>query len=330
VTESSAPGRLISVIIPVRNGGEALRRCLDGIERQEVDEEVEVVIVDSSSTDGSAELARVRGARVEVIPVERFNHGATRNLGALLARGDTLVFTTQDAHAADARWLARLTAPLRDEGVAGVYGRQLAHDDATPPERYFLDFLYGGRGRVQAAASRVELSMDTTLFSNVNAAIPRRLWERFPFADDIVMSEDQEWACRVLLAGYSLVYEPAAVVRHSHAYTLRSAFRRFFDSGASAERAYLAGARPAGRALMRNALRYLRGEAAWLRRTRQLRWVPYTLLYEAVKFCGLQLGARHRWLPPQLKARLSALPSYWLASGEGAAARGSRGRTPRR
>lgn len=321
---------MISVIIPVRNGGDELRRCLDGIERQEVDREVEVVVVDSSSTDGSAELARARGARVHVIPVEEFNHGATRNLGAELARGDTLVFTTQDAHAADSRWLARLIAPLEDETVAGVYGRQLAHDDATPPERYFLDFLYGERGRVQAAGAPAELSMDTTLFSNVNAAIPRRVWERFPFVDDIVMSEDQEWARRVLLAGYRLVYEPEAVVRHSHAYTLRSAFRRFFDSGASAERAYLTGGRPSARTLRRNAARYARGELAWLRRTGQLRWVPYAVLYESVKFCGLQLGARHRWLPPRVKARLSALPSYWLSSGEGAAGRGSRGRTRRR
>src|SRR3712207_7563334 len=63
------------------------------------------------------------------------------------------------------------------------------------------------------------------------------------FRSDIIMSEDQEWALRVLLAGHALVYEPRAVVRHSHPYTIRQAFRRFFDSGASADRAYLAGER---------------------------------------------------------------------------------------
>ena len=41
-------------------------------------------------------------------------------------------------------------APLsRDDGVAGVYGRQLPHDDASPPERFFLDFLYGPKPREQ-------------------------------------------------------------------------------------------------------------------------------------------------------------------------------------
>ncbi len=304
---------MISVIIPVRNGGDALRRCLAAIEAQDVDREVEVVVVDSSSTDGSAQLARARGARVHTIALGEFNHGATRNLGAELARGEILVFTTQDAEAVGSRWLAELITPLADDRVAGVYGRQLPNDGAAPAERYFLDFLYGGSGRTQEAADSSELSMETTLFSNVSSAIPRRVWERFPFVDDIIMSEDQEWACRVLLAGFRLVYEPGAAVRHSHAYTLRSAFKRFFDSGASAERAYLAGARPSGRALRRNAVSYARGELAWLWRTRQRRSIPYAVLYEATKYCGLQLGARHRWLPVTLKARLSALPSYWTS-----------------
>jgi rhamnosyltransferase len=310
---------MISVVIPVKDGGEDLRRCLDGLARQTIDDEVEVVVVDSSSTDGSAELARERGASVHVIPVAEFNHGSTRNLGAELARGDLLVFTSQDAYAEADDWLARLVAPLRGrpgDRIAGVYGRQLPHDHATPPERYFLDFLYGPEPREQNAASASELSMETTLFSNANAAIPRSVLADFPFASDIIMSEDQEWSRRVLLAGYGIVYEPRAAVRHSHPYTIGSAFRRFFDSGVSAERAYLAGGRPSGRVLRRAALRYAGGELAWLWRTGHRRWIPYAAAYELAKFAGLQLGARHRRLPLWLKLRCTALPSYWT---EGAA-----------
>ena len=302
---------MISVVIPVRNGGDDLRRCLEAIGRQRVDDEVEVVVVDSNSTDGSAEMAKEHGARVRVIPLDEFNHGATRNLGAEVAGGEILVFTSQDAYPADEHWLARLTAPLADEKVGGSYGRQIAHDDARPPEVYFLDFLYGPDPRVQAAAGVEQLSMDTTLFSNVTSAIPRRVFERFRFVDDIVMTEDQEWAARVLMDGYRLVYVPDAVVHHSHPYTMRQAFRRFFDSGASAERAFMpAGGESAG-VLWKNAWRYGRGELAWLWRTAQRRWIPYTVAYEATKFVGLQLGARHRRLPIALKKRLSSQPGYW-------------------
>ncbi len=89
-------------------------RCLEAIARQEVGEDVEVVVVDSGSSDGSAERARRLGARVHEIPPEEFSHGGARNLGAKLAAGDIVVFTSQDAYAADENWLAALVAPLRE------------------------------------------------------------------------------------------------------------------------------------------------------------------------------------------------------------------------
>lgn len=299
---------MISVVIPVKDGGLDLVRCLEAIARQQVDEEVEMVIVDSGSTDGSVAEARRLGAHVHEIAPEEFGHGRTRNLGARLARGETLVFTTQDAYPPADDWLALLVAPLRSgDRVAGVYGRQLSHAAARPPERYFLDFLYGPEPRVQRLAGPDELSFAVTLFSNVNSAIPRRVWEEHPFADDAVMSEDQEWSRRVLHAGMTIVYEPRAAVHHSHPYTIAGAFRRFFDSGASADRSYVSDAPGSRRALRTAAGRYARGEVAWLWRTGQRRWIPYAAMYEAAKFTGLQLGRRHHLLPTAVRRRLSAL-----------------------
>jgi rhamnosyltransferase len=308
---------VISVLIPVKDGGSDLRRCLDGIAQQRTGEEVEALVVDSGSADGSPELARSLGARVLEVESSGFLHGATRNLAAQEARGDLLVFTTQDAYAADEHWLERLCTPLRaDEDVAGVYGRQIPHADASPPERFFLDFLYGPHQRVQRAADPSELSLQTTLFSNVNSAIKKSFWERFPFADDLFFAEDQDWSRRVLLAGYAIYYEPEAAVRHSHAYTLRSAFKRFFDTGASADRGFLAGGSASSRVLRREAGRYARDELAWLTRTGQRRWIPYTAAYELAKFAGVQLGARHRRLPLSLKRRFSFYPAYWEHQAE--------------
>jgi rhamnosyltransferase len=303
---------VISVVIPVKNGGNDLVRCLDGIGAQVIDDEVEIVVIDSGSTDGSLQLARGRRAVIREIAAHEFSHGASRNLGASLARGELLVFISQDAYPVEESWLERLSAPLReDPSVAGVYGRQLPHSGARPPERYFLDFLYGAQARRQEAAGTHELTMETTLFSNVNAAMPRTLWERFPFVEDIIMSEDQDWSRRVLLAGFNVVYEPAAAVRHSHNYTLAEAFRRFFDSGASADRAYLAGERESVRALRSAAIRYARGELEWLWGTGQRRWIPYAAVYEAIKMIGLLLGANHNRLPRAAKRRFSALPGFW-------------------
>ena len=129
--------------------------------------------------------------------------------------------------------------------------------------------------------------------------------DRFPFRADLTMSEDQEWSRRVLRAGLALVYEPEAVVRHSHAYTIRSAFRRFFDSGVSAEHSYVEGA-TSRRALRQAGAQYAREELTWLWCTGRRRWIPYTVVYEGAKFIGLQLGLRHRSLPEAVRRRLGS------------------------
>ena len=202
------------------------------------------------------------------------------------------MFTSQDAHAEDGDWLGRLVAPLDDPQVAGAYGRQVAHEGAKPPEEFFLDYLYGPSARTQRAAGEAELSMATTLFSNVNSAIRRDVFERFRFVDDINMSEDQEWSRRVLLEGYAIAYEPRAVVRHSHDYDLRAAFRRFYESGLSARRSYAPG-RGSLLVVARTGLDYVRAEVRWFRERGLLRWLPYAAVYEAAKAAGLVAGTLH-------------------------------------
>ena len=127
------------------------------------------------------------------------------------------------------------------------------------------------------------------------------------FLQELVLSR------RVLIAGWRLAYEPHAVVRHSHPYTIGAAFRRFFDSGVSAERAYLGAAEPSRSVLRRTALDYMRRELGWLIRSGNARWIPYASVYELAKLAGLQLGARHRSLPMWLKLRCTMNPAYWGA-----------------
>lgn len=307
---------MISILIPVRNGGDELGRCLDAIARQRIDEEYEVVVVDSGSTDDTVAIAKAHGARVHTIPAEEFHHGRTRNLAVGHARGDILVWTTHDAYPESDQWLDLLTKPLRDgePHLAGVYGRQIAHHDATPPESYFLDFLYGPNARLQRAGSVEELTMETTLFSNANSAMPRKLLVAEPFADDVLIAEDQDWSRRMLLAGRTIRYEPCAAVRHSHPYTVFTAFRRFFESGVAGSRTFLAGGSSAQKALRRNGVAYATGELRWLARSGHARWIPYAVVYEGLKFVGIQLGARHERLPLWLKRRWTRYPQWFEPS----------------
>ena len=312
---------MISVVIPVKDGGLDLVRCLEAIARQQVDEEVEVVVIDSGSTDGSAERARRLGARVHEIRPEEFSHGGAaqprRRAGA---RRDPRLHLAGRLRRRTSAGSPRLVAPLRErDEVAGVYGRQLPHDDAIPSERYFLDFLYGPEPRTQRLVDpdRAQLRRDALLERELRSAARRA------GALSARHRRDHERGPGVVAAsparGLEIVYEPRAAVRHSHAYTVASAFRRFFDSGVSADRAYVSEA-PSSRvgAAPRPALRYALGEVAWLWRTGHRRWLPYAAVYESAKFAGLQLGLRHQRIPLPLKRRLLR-PRGTLADDEGRA-----------
>src|SRR5262249_44175789 len=102
----------VSVVLPTRNGADTLPAVLAAIRRQRADLAVEIVAVDSSSTDGTAELLRRSADRVVSIAADAFDHGLTRNLGIEHARGELVVLMVQDAEPASDRWLAALTAPL--------------------------------------------------------------------------------------------------------------------------------------------------------------------------------------------------------------------------
>ena len=220
----------VSVVIPTLNAAPFLPRLLEQIFSQEPPVPVEVVLVDSMSTDGTRDLA-LSDPRVRVVTIADFTHGRARNLGAREAKGDLLVLLTQDALPADRRWLAALLEPFVDPRVVASYSRQVPHPDANPMERFFLAKRFPAGPPVRREKrGPAPLQLEDVFFSNVSAAIRRETLLRYPFDEELIMSEDQQFSRDVIAAGYAVVYQPESVVRHSHNYSLAICFRRYFDS----------------------------------------------------------------------------------------------------
>jgi rhamnosyltransferase len=130
----------VSIVLPTRNGATTLPAVLGAISRQRVDFPFEVIAVDSSSSDGAADLLRGRVDRLITIAADDFDHGLTRNLGIEQARGELVVLLVQDALPAADSWLAALTAPLfADDRLAGAFARQLPRPASSPIARYYLE-----------------------------------------------------------------------------------------------------------------------------------------------------------------------------------------------
>ncbi len=215
----------VSVIVPTLNAGPEFEALLEKIPAQEGDFDVEVLVVDSGSTDGTVELAQRYGAIVHRIPRAEFDHGATRNLGVSLAQGKYVALTVQDAVPVDERWLAAMVENLeQDERVAGVYSRQVPHPDASALTRVLVNsYATAGLERREQFAGDPEQYLKIpprkrhylAIFNNVSSCLRRSVWEEVPF-EKTSFGEDMRWGKRVVEAGYKIVYEPRSAVFHSH------------------------------------------------------------------------------------------------------------------
>jgi glycosyltransferase involved in cell wall biosynthesis len=228
----------VSVAIPVRDGGPLLAGVLAALATQTV--EHELIVCDSGSTDGSAELAREHGARVIELAPERFSHGGARNRLMHAAGGAHVALLTQDSQPADERWLERLLGGFElADGVALVYGPYLPRPSATAAvrvelERWFASLSPDGEPCVERLAAHerslpaVELIGRRGFFTDANACVARSAWERVPFRE-VPYAEDRVLAIDMLRAGYAKTFVPRAAVVHSHDYTTAEQLRRSFD-----------------------------------------------------------------------------------------------------
>jgi len=306
-------------VIPTRDAGPEFAQVLEALREQPGGPEL--VVVDSGSTDGTAERAARAGARVERIEPAAFNHGRTRNLGASLCTGDAIAFLSQDARPRDTRWLAELVAPLDDPEVAGVCGRVVPRPDASPLVRRSVerDLVAGveparrridDRARWTRATSRERRRF--AAFSNVSSCVRREVLAAHPFPE-LSFGEDIAWALAMLEQGRTLVYAPGAVVVHSHESELRADFARH-RADARLLRALL-DLRPSPAEELRTLAGELLDDARVLRGERALlRYGPRAILLRTAQALGRAVGAREAASP----ADRAALPGGTAAGALGA------------
>lgn len=295
----------VSVVIPVRDGARYLEEVLAAVAAQA--DGLEVLVIDSGSTDGSLEIARRAGVRVHEIEPGEFGHGRTRNLAAELTGGELICFLTQDATPCPGWLAAHREALALDERVGASFGPHLARPDTSPMiaselAAVFADLSRDGGPVVQGPG-------DEAFLSNVNACYRRACWEQIRFRD-VAYSEDQAFGADLLAAGWLKVYHPDAAVLHAHDFPTVEFMRRYFDEYRGL-RGSVGHVESFGlRSGVRDVTALVGRDRAWMAAQdmpapARLRWTARSVTHHAGRKVFATLGSHGHRLPAPVQRRLS-------------------------
>ena len=299
----------VAVIVLTRNAGQLWSQWLLGIHQQTI-QAGRYLVIDSCSTDGTAEQALAAGLEVYSLEPSQFNHGGTRQLACDLCYGaDYLVFLTQDAILDEPDSLEILLDQFDDMKVGMAYGRHIAHPQASLIEKHARTYTYPEKSSVRTRADLETMGFRAAFSSDVYAAYRTKALRAVGgFPQHVIVSEDSYVSARLLLAGWKVAYSADSSVRHSHQYSLIQIFRRYFDIGVfhSTEALLL---ETVGKP-DKEAWVYVRSLIRFLAQHRK-RLLFLAALQTLVKLIGFKVGKAYESLPFTWCQRVSLQKAYW-------------------
>ena len=268
-----------------------------------------VLVVNSSSEDGTVELARSMGADTLVIPRREFNHGSTREVARKALDTDIAVMITPDAIPVGNEMVENLVQPVLDGQASVSYARQLPHDGADFFEAFPRWFNYPDCSEIRSIADTERVGPFAFFCSDSCAAWSNAALDSIGGFGHTLSLEDTIAVAKLLRRGHRIAYCANAQVKHSHAYSLTQEFKRYFDTGhvraLHRDLLLLEGKDEKRGAAMTGAmLKTLVREKPHL--------IPHALLVTAAKFVGYKMGYHGTNLPLFIKRRLSGQDYYWL------------------
>ncbi len=207
-----------SIVIRAYNEGRHIGRLLEGI-RQQTLQDVEIILVDSGSTDGTVSVAESFGARIERIPSAEFTFGRSLNFGLRAATRELVVIASAHVYPVYPDWLESLLRPFAEDGkVALTYGKQRGPVSAKYSEQQIYHQWYPDASNPNQI---------TAFCNNANVAIRRSLWEKNPYDETLTGLEDLAWAKWAKEQGHAISYVAEAEVIHVHNETPRGVYNRY-------------------------------------------------------------------------------------------------------
>ena len=217
-----------SVVIRAYNEEAHLGRLLDGIAHQTI-KNVQVIVVDSGSTDRTVQIARENQAEVVHIHPKEFTFGRSLNSGIQKAKADVVVIASAHIYPIYPDWLQKLIAPFKIKQVALTYGKQRGSSTSHFSENQIFTHWY---------PQDDQINQRNPFCNNANAAIRRSLWRRQPYDENLPALEDLAWAKWVIEKGYRIDYLAEAEIVHVHNESSQGIYNRYRREGMAFKQIY--------------------------------------------------------------------------------------------
>ena len=215
MTEGS--DKLVSVVIRSFNEDKYVEKLFRGILEQS-HKNIEIILVDSGSTDRTLEIAGKYPVKVIRIDPDEFTFGLSLNRGCEAASGEYIVIASAHVYPVYKDWLERMVELLEDESIGLVYGKQRGDGTSKYSERQVFKKWF---------PEDPDYNQSHTFCNNANAAIKKRHWLDHPYDEKLTGLEDIAWAVMIHRLGLRIVYEPRAEVVHLHDETYERIFNRY-------------------------------------------------------------------------------------------------------
>lgn len=221
----------VDIICPLYNAEKYLVNLHNSFKMQENVKVNSIRYVVTKGNDNTEEIVKNLDCEYKVIEAKDFSHSITREKEAFDSKADIIAFVTQDVIIKRKDWLEKLIEPIKNNEADASYSRQICKDNSM--EKYTRESNYPEVSKIVSKDDINELGLKTFFFSDAASAIKRETFVALKGYDgkDLPTNEDMYIAYKLIMNGYKIKYCAESEVIHSHKFTLKQQYKRYYDIG---------------------------------------------------------------------------------------------------
>lgn len=223
----------ISIICPLYNAQNYIQTLHKNILDQELQrgQVLEILYVLTKSQDSSEEILKELNCNYYGISKEEFSHSRTREMMSKKATGDIIVFISQDIKIKNNLWLKNLITPIINGDCEASFSRQICENNSI--EKYTREKNYPEESRIVSKDCIDKYGLLTFFYSDASSAVSSKVYRELNAYDGkyIIINEDMYFSYKLIHAGYRIKYCSDSEVYHSHIFTFKQLYNRYFDTG---------------------------------------------------------------------------------------------------